>query len=180
MLADGLIQELNGVEQLLVMSHILGHPGNMLDPGAKVDIGQPFQFANQVFALVVRNVAGKQETVNEQSEFSGGKIPFEVKVGPETALFLGGLPGFGIGDGNHTDGFGVLDVIAAVHQIEQIAPNGFSIGTHGIFPFQNIGNLLLAESMLFIGVSLKNVQNIENQHFFRLLGVHGSPTSQGI
>ena len=76
MLADGLIQELNGVEKLFVMFYILGHPGNMFDPGAKVDVGQPFQLANQVFSLVVWNVAGKQEAVNEQPEFSGGKVPF--------------------------------------------------------------------------------------------------------
>ena len=178
--ADGFIQQLNGVEELFVVFRILGHSGNVLDPGAKVDVGQSFQLFNEVYALAVRNMPGKQETVNEQTQFPRGKVPFELEIGPEIALLLGGLPGFGVGDRNHADGFRVLDVVAAIHEIEKVPPDGFSVSTHGIFTFQDFSNLGLAETMVLIRVSLENVQDIQNEHFFRLLRVHGGPTSQGI
>ena len=91
---------------------------------------------------------GKKQAVNEQPQFAVGKIPFKVEIRPQIAFLR--HAGFGIR--HHTDRFAVLNVIAAVHKVQNVPPDRLAVGSHVVFGFQDFGNILLAQTMILVGI----------------------------
>lgn len=112
----------------------------MLHPAAEIHIGQTLQLAHQLLALAVRNVLGKKQAVNEQPQLAISEVLLQLEVRPQVALLR--LAGFGVR--HHADRLAVLDVVAAVHEVQNVPPDGFAVGGHIVFGFQNLGNVLLA------------------------------------
>ena len=112
---------------------------------------------------------GKQQAVNEQPQLTVGEVPFQVEVRPQVALLR--LTGFRIR--YHADGFAVLDVVAAVHQIHNVPTDSLAVGGHVVFGFQNLGDVLLTQAMFLVGILPQDIQNVQNQQLFRLFHRHG-------
>ena len=138
--ADGLVQQLDGEKELLVVGFVLRQAGNVLHPAAEIHIGQALQLAHQLLALAVRNVLGKKQAVNEQPQLAVGEVPLQIEVRPQVAL----LRHAGLGVRHHSNGLAVLDVVAAVHEVQNVPPDGFAVGGHVVFGFQNFSDVLLA------------------------------------
>ena len=73
--ADGLIQNLNGIKQLLAMQRQIRHGADMFDAGSEISIGQPLQLPHQFLALAIRQMLREQQTVNEQPQLTVREIP---------------------------------------------------------------------------------------------------------
>ncbi len=58
--------------------------------------------------------------------------------------------------------------ISLLNQAEQIALNGFSVGIHAVFIFQDPDDILLAQWMLRIRMLSQNIKNMENQQVLGL------------
>ncbi len=166
--ADGLVQQLDGEKELLVVGFVLRQAGDVLHPAAEIHIRQALQLVHQLLALAVRDVLGEQQAVNEQPQLAVGEVPLQIEVRPQVALLR--LAGFGVR--HHTDGLAVLDVVAAVHEVQNVPPNGFAVGGHVVFGFQDLGDVLLAQAVLLVGVLPQDVQNVHNQQLFRLFYRH--------
>ena len=78
--ADGLVQQLDGEKELLVVGLVLRQAGNVLHPAAEIHIRQALQLVHQLLALAVRDVLGEQQTVNEQPQFAVGEVPLQIEV----------------------------------------------------------------------------------------------------
>ena len=111
---------------------------------------------------------GKQQTVDEQPQLAVGELAFQIKIRTDDAFL--GIAGFGVG--HHTHRFAVFDVVAAIHQVGQVAADRFAIGGHIVFVFQNIGNVLLTQPVFFVRVLAQNIQNVDNQQLFGLFCIH--------
>lgn len=138
--ADGLVQQLDGEKELLVVGFVLRQAGNVLHPAAEIHIGQALQLVHQLLTLAVRDVLGEQQAINEQPQLAVGEVPLQIEVRPQVAL----LRHAGLGVRHHADGLAVLDVVAAVHEVQNVPPDGFAVAGHILFGFQNLGNVLLA------------------------------------
>ena len=145
----------------------------MLHPAAEIHIRQSLQLVHQLLALAVRDVLGEQQTVNEQPQFAIGEVPLQIEVRPQVALLR--LAGFGVR--HHANGFAVLDVVAAVHEVQNVPPDGFAVGGHIVFGFQNLGDVLLTQAMFLVGILPQDIQNVQNQQLFRLFHRHGITSS---
>ena len=64
-LFHGLVQHVDGVEQLAVVRPVLRQGGDVPHPGSKVLTGEPLQLLYQLPTLSVRDVLGKQQPVDE-------------------------------------------------------------------------------------------------------------------
>ena len=129
--ADGLVQQLDGEKKLLVVGLVLRQAGNVLHPAAEIHIGQALQLAHQLLALAVRDVLGKKQAVNEQPQLAIGEVPLQIEVRPQVAL----LRHAGLGVRHHANGLAVLDVVAAVHEVQNVPPDGFAVSGHTVFGF---------------------------------------------
>lgn len=170
--ADGLVQQLDGEKELLVVGFVLRQAGNVLHPAAEIHIGQTLQLAHQLLALAVRNVLGKKQAVNEQPQIAIGEVPLQIEVRPQVALLW--LAGFGVR--HHADRLAVLDVVAAVHEVQNVPPDGFAVSGHIVFGFQNLGDVLLTQAMFLVGILPQDIQNVHNQQLFRLFYGHEIPS----
>ena len=159
----GLVQQVDGVEQLAVVQPVVGQGGDVLHPGLEVPAGKSFQLFRQFPALAVGNVLGEQQTVNEEPQFSISEFPIQVPVGKE---------GFFLTVGLYPYRLAAPHVITQVDQIQEVSADGLPVCLHVILPLQNLSDLFLRELVVLIGVALKNVQNVKDQELFRL-GVHG-------
>lgn len=146
--ADDLVQQLDGEKELLVVGFVLRQAGNALHLAAEIHIGQTLQLAHQLLALAVRNVLGKKQAVNEQPQLAIGEVPLQKEVRPQVALLR--LAGFGVR--HHADRLAVLDVVAAVHEVQNVSPDGFAVNGHIVFGFQNLGDVLLTQAMFLVGI----------------------------
>ena len=159
--ADGLVQRLDGEEELPVLRRSDRHGADVLHTGLEVAVGQALQLLHQLFALAVRDVLGEEERVDQQPQLPVGKVPHQIEVGPDKALLQ--FPGFLVG--HHTDGFAILDLVAAVHQVENVAADGLAFHGHVVLGAQDLHDVLLAEPVVFIGVPPEDVQNVHDEHF---------------
>ena len=62
--------------------------------------------------------------------------------------------------------------IEILDQIQEISLHRLSLHFHVIFPFQNIHNFFLTQAVILICIFLQNIENIHDQHLFRLFSVH--------
>ena len=171
--ADGLVQQLDGEKELFVVGFVLRQAGNVLHPAAEIHIGQTLQLVHQLLALAVRNVLGKNQAVNEQPQLAIGEVPLQIEVRPQVAL----LRHAGFGVRHHADRLAVLDVVAAVHEVQNVPPNGLAVSGHIVFGFQNLGDVLLTQAMFLVGILPQDIQNVQNQQFFRLFHRHETTSS---
>lgn len=170
--ADGLVQQLDGEKELLVVGLVLRQAGNVLHPAAEIHIGQALQLVHQLLTLAVRDVLGEQQAINEQPQLAVGEVPLQIEVRPQVALHR--LAGFGVR--HHADRLAVLDVVAAVHEVQNVPPDGFAVSGHIVFGFQNLGDVLLTQAMFLVGILPQDIQNVHNQQLFRLFHGHEIPS----
>ena len=121
----------------------------MLYAGLEITIGQSLQLFHQFFALAVGHMLGEEKRVDQKPQLGIGKIPDKIEIRPDIALFQ--LSAYSVG--NHADGLAVFDLIAALHQANDVAAYGFALHVHVILRAQNIHDVLLTEPVLSIGVT---------------------------
>ena len=128
-LADGFVQHLDGVKQLLAVEGQIRHGADVPHPGPEIPVGQALQLADQLFTLTVRNVLGEQQAVDEQPQLTVCELPDQIKIGEE-ATFL--QPACSLVP-HHAHRFAVLDLIAVIHQVHQVPLDGFAVHHHIVF-----------------------------------------------
>ena len=128
-LADGLVQHLDGVKQLLAVEGQVRHGADVPHPGPEIPVGQALQLADELFALAVGDVLGEQQAVDEQPQLAVGKIPDQVKVGEEAVLLQ--LACYLVWHQAHR--LAVLDLEPQVYQVHQVPLDGLSVHHHIVF-----------------------------------------------
>ena len=130
---------------------------------------------------------GKQQTIDEQPQFSVGKLTLQVEVGKNggflpqrLAVCPQLLPAVRALYRCAAECFAVLDGIAALQQFREIPADGLPVGSHAVLCFQNFSDLPLGEPVVLIAVLAEDVQNIQNKQFLGLFHIHGhAPLSAG-
>ena len=116
----------------------------MLHSCIEMAVGKTCYFFQQRFALFCGNILGKENAVDQQTQFAVFKIAVIQIVA-----------------------FVVNDVVTCVDKIIDNAGNAFSLGINIIITFENTDDFLLRKTMLRIGFPFQNLQNKENTQFFR-------------
>ena len=127
--ADGLVQHLDGVKQLLAVEGQVRHGSNMPHPGPEIPVGQALQLTDQFFTLAVRDVLGEQQAVDEQPQLAVRELPHQVKIGEKAAFFQPSrclVP-------HHAHRFAVLDLEPQVDQVHQVSLDGLPVHHHIVF-----------------------------------------------
>lgn len=78
--ADGLVQHVNRIKKLIAVPGLIRQSENMLYLCFEVSIGKPFNLTDEFLALAVWSMLGKRETVDEQPQFTVGKVTNQIKV----------------------------------------------------------------------------------------------------
>ena len=138
----------------------------MLDLRPEIDIGQPLKFADQLPALAVGDVLGKQKTVDQQPQLAVIEFMLHVPVRVDDLL----LTVLSV-----ANGLAVGQRIPEVDQICEIALDRLTVRLHAVFGFEQLQNVPLRQPMLSIGIAFQDVQNVQDQELFGLFCVHDAP-----
>ena len=100
---------------------------------------------------------GKQQAVYQQPQLTVGEITHKAKIRQYTALLQFASTWIGY----HSDSFAVLDIVAEVDKIHQVALDGFSVNVHLIFGAEYVHDVLLTEAVFLVGVFAENVEDVD-------------------
>ena len=127
--ADCFIENFDGIEQLWIARQRVRYGVDVLHMSPKILAGKALQLFHQVKPLVVGDMPGGQNAVDQQPELRVREIAYQVKVGPDIALLQ--LAGLRVWD--HAHGLRIFDLIATFHQANDITADCFPIGSHSVF-----------------------------------------------
>lgn len=158
---DRLIQQFDIVEKLFVVRLILRHADDVLYTGLEVDIGESRELLHQIHILLIRDVIREQHAVDQQPELAVGELPLEIEVGEDHILLFLAVLIF-----EDANALAVIDIIAGIDQVHQVAPDCLTVDLHLILAFKNILDLFLTEPMIHIRIHFEDVENVHDDQFF--------------
>ena len=126
---DRLVQQLDIVEKLFVIGLIFRHTGYVLHARFKVDIGQPRELFHQFHILLVGDVVREQHAVDQQPQLAVSEFPLQMKIG-ENDVFLF----FAVLILDDANALAVIDIIAELDQVHQVALDCLPVDLHIVFP----------------------------------------------
>ena len=168
-LGDRLVKQLDVVEDLLVVGFVGGRLDDVLHARGKVYVGQSAQLLYELLALPVGNMRREHHAVHQQAQLAVRKLVIEVEIREDMAFLL-----LAVCLGVHADGIAVLDVVAELDQIHQVALDGLAVGFHLVFALQDIDDIVLSQTVVLVGVLAEDVKDVDDQQLFRRFGIHVS------
>ena len=164
---DRLVEQFDIVEKLFVVGLILRHTGDVPHARLEVDIGEGRELLDQLLVLLIGNVVGEQDAVDKQAQLAVGELALEVEVGEDHVLLL-----VAVLVAEHADTLAVIDVVAELDQVHQVALDSLAVELHVILAIEDLLYLLLAQTMILVRVAFEDVEDIHDRQLLRLLGVH--------
>ena len=165
---DRLVEQLHIIKQLLIVGLIPGrHARDVLHARSEVDVRELRELFDQLLVLLIRDMAGEQHAVDEQAQLAVGELAFEIKVRENDVLLLAAVL---IAGG--TRGFTVIDVVAELDQVHQVAFDRLAVNRHIVLAAEDILNLALAETVVLVRIALEDIQYIHDDQLLGLLCVH--------
>ena len=112
-------------------------------------------------------MVGEQDTVDQEAQLAVGELALEVEVGEDHVLLLATVL-----VAEHADALAVIDVVAELDQVHQVALDRLAVELHVILALEDLLYLLLAQTMILVRVAFEDVEDIHDRQLLRLLGVH--------